>query len=235
MNDKERAMSKIQKCLRLSKSTNPHEAAQAVKQAYALMKKHNISEQVVNGCEYLIKGSKVQSHKTQQVPCYLDTLLSVICRTFTVEVIFNESWNKTCVTFYGEQSDVMIAEYAYTFLSRQLIKSRVKYISLLSRRLSRSEKTKRGDIFAEGWVLGVHEELKTLQRHHDGEYEAACSKVKEYKKSLTGELKIAKTKDTPEISSKESAAYYSGYEAGSNVSINRAVNNTEHKCITQQS
>ena len=41
--DKEKILDKIKKCLALSKSANEHEAAQALKQAQALMEKHEVN------------------------------------------------------------------------------------------------------------------------------------------------------------------------------------------------
>lgn len=225
-------MAKIQKCLRLSKSTNPHEAALALKQAYALMKKHNISENIVEGCEYMITGKEVQSHNTQQFPNYLNMLLNIIKRTFTVTAILRTRLSKTYIVFYGDESDVMIAEYAYTFLTRLLVKARTEYIRSLSKKtISRATKTMRGDVFAKGWALGVSSELKTLRRYNDDEYQAAQDKVEAYRDDLTGKLEIAKTKDSPDINHRTVAAYNSGYEAGGKVSITKAVNNTEQKYI----
>ena len=40
--NKQKALEKIKKCLALSKSANEHEAAQALKQAQALMRLHQI-------------------------------------------------------------------------------------------------------------------------------------------------------------------------------------------------
>ena len=40
--DKQAILEKIKKCLALSKSANEHEAAQAMKQAQALMKKYEV-------------------------------------------------------------------------------------------------------------------------------------------------------------------------------------------------
>lgn len=42
--DKEKVLDKIKKCLALGKSANEHEAAQALKQAQALMPKYEISD-----------------------------------------------------------------------------------------------------------------------------------------------------------------------------------------------
>ncbi len=227
MNEKEKALSKIQKCLRLAKSTNSHEAALALKQAYALMKKHNINEGVALDCDNFVKGGEVKSHNTAQVPSYIDGLLNVIMRCFTVSVIFRTSYdNNTAVIFYGNQSDVMIAEYAYMFLARKLTKARSEYISSLGC-YRKSSKTKYGDAFAKGWVFAVQEELKTLRRHNDDlEFKAAYAKVEAYKKSLTGEIGIAKTKE-PSTSPHHVDAIRLGIEQGSKVSISRAVNATE--------
>lgn len=227
MNEKEKALAKIQKCLRLAKSTNSHEAALALKQAYALMKKHNISESVALDCDNFVKGGEVKSHNTAQVPSYINSLLNVIMRCFTVSVVFRTGYdNNTTVIFYGNQSDVMIAEYAYMFLARKLTKARSEYISSLGC-IRKSSKTKRGDAFARGWIFAVYEELKTLQRYNDdAAYKAAHAKVRAYQKSLTGEIEVAKTKESS-TSPHHVDAVCLGIKSGSKVSISRAVNATE--------
>ena len=45
--DKKTALAKIKKCLALAKSANEHEAAQALKQAQALMREFEVTEQDV--------------------------------------------------------------------------------------------------------------------------------------------------------------------------------------------
>ena len=44
----EKVLEKIKKCLRLAKSSNPHEAAAAMRQAQKLMEKYNLTERDVD-------------------------------------------------------------------------------------------------------------------------------------------------------------------------------------------
>lgn len=55
--DKQAVLEKIKKCLALSKSANEHEAAQAMKQAQALMKKYEVDAVDVVLSEVSERGS----------------------------------------------------------------------------------------------------------------------------------------------------------------------------------
>ena len=58
--DKQAVLEKIKKCLALSKSANEHEAAQAMKQAQALMKKYEVDAVDVALSEVSEKGGDRQ-------------------------------------------------------------------------------------------------------------------------------------------------------------------------------
>ena len=64
---------------------------------------------------------------------------------------------ETSVEFVGIAPRPEIASYAYTVLRRRVGRERAEFLAGLDRRLKRSTKTRRADLFAEAWVEGVRE------------------------------------------------------------------------------
>ena len=65
--DKNKAIEKIKKCLALGKSANEHEAAQALKQAQALMREYGISDK---GGGYRPLFGQSARQKRPAAPCH---------------------------------------------------------------------------------------------------------------------------------------------------------------------
>lgn len=135
-NEIEKILDKIRKCFALSKSSNSHEAAQALKHAYALARKYNI-ENIEELCK-ITSSNKVMAASTKKLPVYLQRLASLIMNTFNVRGILSTKYKKcvdyikpdyTEIEFYGIESDVIIAEYAWNILRRMLVNARKEYLN----------------------------------------------------------------------------------------------------------
>ncbi|MBX9597138.1 MAG: DUF2786 domain-containing protein [Burkholderiales bacterium] len=232
MNEKEKALAKIQKCLRLANSTNPHEAAQALKQAYALMRKHNISEGVAIDCGDITIGSELNATNTNKIPEWLNHLVNVIqdtfsvvatCRTYSGSNYYgSRTTYKSTIKFHGERSDVIIAEYAFNFLLRLLRKSRSEYSSQLSS--FKRNRTKLADQYAQGWCIGVNNALRDLRRFNPDEQKKQREKINNYINTVHGDLDTKKiTKQT----ATDMTSLRAGFNDGQKVEINRGINTTE--------
>lgn len=226
--DKQKALDKIQKCLSLSKSTNPHEAAQALKQAYALMRKHDISESVAVDCGDLIVGNELAATKTNKIANWVNYLINVIQDIFSVvstashycdyKYYGGRLKHKTTLVFHGERGDVAIAEYAFTFLLRLLKKNRSDYYDQLNP--LKPNRTQLADQYAIGWCIGVNKALTALRRFNPDEHEKHRDKVKNYINTLNVKLKDAKI---TKLSAPNMAAQLAGFNDGQTVEINRGV------------
>lgn len=234
--EKERILEKIKKCLALAKSTNPHEAAQALKQAYALMKKHNVDESIADISE-ITRGESLDYSNTKSGVVYLDRLLGIVQRCFDVNAVQNirHSYRtKQTIRFIGNSSDVMIAEYAWAYLARILKKSRAEFIKNLSYRYSNATKTKKANIYAMGWCDGIYDELLTLRRTPDAaEYDCKYNDNQKYIDTLYGKLDTAKAKkiSLENLSDLELEAYFIGASEAEGVSISRAVNGADEPTL----
>lgn len=220
--DRNKILRKIQKCLNLSKSSNPNEAAQALKQAKLLMEKHNILPNDVD----IVAGNKIDAYNAQSLPDYLNTLLKVIQRTFNTLPIFQKLYNganhQLKIIFYGNQADIIISEYAWIYLSRLLTNARNEFIKEKLKRCLKSNKTKRANEFACGWVLGIASSLKQLKiTHDDDKYYSKLMDIKAVIESTNKLEKLKQRKSQTDL--KINKEVLNGFNSGKNVKINKGI------------
>lgn len=166
--DKKTAIEKVRKCLALSKSSEPHEAAAALRQAQKLMEQFGIGHP-----ELLAAGASEEwsrSGSARRPVRYEVALASVIAGTYGCELLFCRQLNRSCTdivggyTFVGVTPAPEVAKYTYDVFSRQLRVARRDYIQAKLRRCGPKNKTARADEFCEGWVYAVRIQLNDAAR-----------------------------------------------------------------------
>ena len=137
------AMKKVLKCLRLAASSNPHEAAAALRQARKLMQEHGLDEADAHASEIRRAQAKTRSQGAMP-PRSLVQLISIIGDGFRCEVLvrMNPMTRSTTVQFFGANADAQIAAYAFDVLRRQLDKDRAAHTRRVRKR---SNKAARGE------------------------------------------------------------------------------------------
>lgn len=157
MNEEEKYMDKIQKLLYLAKrSTNEHEAANAINQAQNLMRKFGLSELDIDLKSIKEFQSEHCPSDATKLPDYVVSLANMICYAFGVRCYFTWTRNhRRSVAFYGPTERPQIAAYGFDVLSVQLVKARNEFIASQNKRIKRSTKTNRADQFCAGWVNGA--------------------------------------------------------------------------------
>ncbi len=159
---REKLFERIKKLMKLSKSSNPHEAAVALNMAINLMKSSGITFNDIGLSE--IKKAFCRTTLTSansRVPIYEDELVCLIKKAFGVMFIYSWLDNRKCYEFFGPGSRVETAAYATEVLVRQLKTARRNYMKELKDQdplyyfYSRRTKTAMGDTYSEGWVQGV--------------------------------------------------------------------------------
>ncbi|ALF87432.1 MULTISPECIES: DUF2786 domain-containing protein [Ralstonia solanacearum species complex] len=158
--DRETAIDKIKKCLALGQSSNPHEAAAAMRQAQKMMTAYGVSED-----DMLAAGVAelwVKSGATRTPARYEVWLASMIASAFGCELVFsNRLSGRTTIqggyVFIGMASASTVAGYSYRVLFRQLRRARADYIKTALKRCRSKNKVARADMFCEGWVFAVRE------------------------------------------------------------------------------
>lgn len=162
---KQRIMDKIIRCLALSKSSNEHEAATALRQAHALMEKYNISAKDIELSDIKFKASNTRS--AQRPPVYQIALANMIAKLFGCEnYMGNGAGNRSHIRvmcFVGLQMHSDIASYSYDTLFRQLKQARQAYIKTELKRVRLAKnKAARADAFCLGWVSTVRQLVRKL-------------------------------------------------------------------------
>jgi hypothetical protein len=154
------AMRKVLACLRLAKSSNPNEAAAALRQARSLMDQHGLTEDDAAAAE-IGEFAAVTRNRGEMLPRSVLWLAEVVANGYRCQPVVVCSHTvtenlrragKTEVKFFGAHADAQVAAYAFTVLNRQLTSDRVRHTSRIRKRANRD---RRGEQFAFGWVLAV--------------------------------------------------------------------------------
>ncbi|MFJ4055951.1 DUF2786 domain-containing protein [Pseudomonas sp. NPDC089743] len=164
----EQVLRKIKRCLALSRSANENEAATALRQAQALMRKHRLTEMDVR----LSDVGEVESTVSRYVrrPVWDRDLASYVADVFGCQSLRYRHYDWTRgrlverATFVGITPAQHIAVYAYEVLLAKVTAARKEYASGVRSGRFRSPYTAEtaADHFAVAWVWGVQSRLRAL-------------------------------------------------------------------------
>ncbi len=231
MMNKSQAIEKIKKCLRLSKSANEHEAAQALKQAQILMRKFDVTDIDVHLSEIKESSLKVPL----SIPMWQHWLFDVCGFAFGVEgyirMGFCASKGKKIAQyrFYGISPKPELAAYAYEVLLRQLRAARQKYMKEeLSRVRLAQNITYRADNFCEGWVRAVRSQVNKFAIS-----ESEQQQLKAYREelNLNRNAKPRTVKPSQSVKRNDSIDFWEGFKQGKDAQLNHGVNGAENDRI----
>lgn len=163
--DKKRIIDKIIRCLALSKSSNEHEAATALRQAHSMMAQHNISMNDIKLAD--IKFQKSSIRAARNPARYLVNLAHMTADLFGCKMYLGNGEGKLeyapVFCFVGLEIHSTIASYAYDSLARQLKQARLEYMRTALQRVRLAKnKTARADAFCMGWVMTVERLVSKL-------------------------------------------------------------------------
>ncbi|MBB5881199.1 hypothetical protein GGR74_002402 [Xanthomonas arboricola] len=158
---REQAIRKVQACLRLAGSSNPTEAATALRQARALMDKHGLTEADAAGVGM---RQALTGYRGGELPQSLIALASLVADGYRCQVIVERGRRpviknglltiegKTVLQFVGASADSEVAAYAFTVLRRHLQRDKANHVT---RCRKRANKERRAEEFAIGWVAAI--------------------------------------------------------------------------------
>jgi hypothetical protein len=157
MMDHDKAVQKIRKCLALSKSSNPNEAASALRQAQALMRQYGVTDDDVALSDVHEVGTRVAS---EVLPAWDTSLASTVasafgCHRFVSSVQIGTRACRSQWIFVGINPGADLARYAYEVLQRQCMAARKAHVAAQPKNCKQATKTARGDAFALAWVMAV--------------------------------------------------------------------------------
>jgi len=155
----EKIIDKIAKCLRLSDSGNPNEAAAALRQARRLMEKYRISEADVRLAD--IQESGIDTGTAYTPPFWMLALANLVAGAFDCRVILARRFGcRPEYRFIGLGQSAEIATYTFRVLLRQLERSRKRFVATLD--AGDEERERRGDVFAQAWLFRVARTVRTF-------------------------------------------------------------------------
>lgn len=221
---REQALRKVMACLRLSTSSNPHEAASALRQAKALMAKYGLTEADAASAEIFCADAPTRG-RGAMVPDSVLFLADLIAAGYRCQVLIRRLTDgygrgSTRIEFYGLRSDVQVSAYAFTVLRRQMETDKTRRTR---RYKSPARRKQAGELFAMGWLAAVRE---LFPREELSEALAlAVRSAIEKQQPMTG----ASSASRPTLSSRREdlKLQLDGYLAGKNARLRRGVTGPE--------
>ncbi len=214
---------KIKKCLALAKSSNEHEAANALRQAQNLMQKYNINTADIDAAQANEKDTRSNVKKK---PSKWESLLArTVAKAFSCKNIFSSNiFGQAVWKFIGTGTAPELAAYAFEVLLRQLKKDRANYIKSKLYRCKRANKTSRADNYCYSWVLEVYSTISDFAPNQ-AQKKAINAYVKKKYPALTDLTSHSRTtKGSKDNQCKDNLA---GYLDGANAQLNRGVNENQ--------
>lgn len=163
--DRNTVIAKIKKCLALAQSSNPHEAAVAMKQAQKLMAAHGLD---VKDVQLSDVGEKSHRATSNMLPNWEVQLAHTVCDAFGctnfvkrghIVPFMGKPQRKTDYVFVGIGPASDVAAYAFSVLQRQCAADRLAHVKAQPKRLKPTTRSARGDAFALAWVNAVRQML----------------------------------------------------------------------------
>ena len=221
---------KIAKLLLLANSDNAYEAATAKRQAEALMEKYRLSQADIAASAIIEVESKTGGKR--RAPNHIARLSSLIATAFACKVILanGNGFSDSLAIFLGFGIKSELASYTFDVLRRQLNKDRNAYKATL-KRYKPANKTRLADIFCEGWLHKIYDQISEFAGINAAEDEAIDAYInKKYNILSPGKRKVPAPK-----TDKDYDAMRAGRKSAEGVNIRRPIQTKYHpKAITQQ-
>jgi hypothetical protein len=157
--DRDEAIRKIKRCLALSQSDNPTEAASALRQAQKLTEQLGIEQLDIQLSDVAEARARASSAKVRY---WEGALAGYVADAFGCELVLSCGFDWSDFLFIGLAPAHELASYAHEVLSRQCRSARRAYVKRQPKSCKDATKRARGDAFAIGWVREAVALLGTL-------------------------------------------------------------------------
>ncbi|MGB3749409.1 MAG: DUF2786 domain-containing protein [Rhodanobacter sp.] len=220
--DRQHILRKVKACLRLAASSNPNEAAAALRQAQAMMRAHGITHAEAMD----VDEAEVNTRARGAEPARSLLLLAVLAADgFGARMIVcrEKSWNSgsTVIRYYGCDGAAEIAAFAFTVLRRQMDADRLKHIARVRKRGNREA---RGEVFALAWANAV--------AHLFPDAEVADAKrlaIDDVMRLRYPDAGTSSGRDLTKRGKTRDDDAWAGHEAGKNAKLHRGVNGASQR------
>lgn len=224
--DRKTILDKIRKCMALAASSNEHEAAAALRQAQKLMEQYGVSDDEMLAAE---AGEQAARAGAMRSPAAWESMLAgTVADAFGCNVFFNEHLRHGEWVFVGTGAAFEVAKYCFEVLFRQVKRARAEHIKTALKRCKTATKTRRADLFCEGWVRSA---LGKIEAMTIGEREqAACSAyLTKHYPALAKFTTRDRNAGKKSLSDRDMGDYLAGHRSGKEVELNRGVGGAEER------
>lgn len=160
--ERKKILARIRKCLALSKSPEPHEAAAALRQAQKLMQMYDLTERDVALAEVVTHTVTVGRMYTPAA--WMVGLINVVGEAFGVKPVYERNlFESSAVIFIGVGPSADVAAYTFAVLRRKCTRARTEHYRAL--RGARAHRIARADAYALGWVTAVYQPVRAFAQH----------------------------------------------------------------------
>lgn len=218
MKTNKKIIDKICKCLRLSESGNPNEAALALRQATGMMKKYGISDAQVLAAD--VTESVTQAGERYNPPFWVLALANLVADAFQCRNLISRQYGRQAeFRFIGLGFKSEVATYSYTVLHRYLARA-IEEFHLSVKDSCTQDKLvsqRRIEVFAQAWLfrvgrtvsefIGDNTDKEVIDKYIQEKYGETCE--------LTGEPMDTQDADYSDI--------MSGMQAANEVELYRSV------------
>ena len=158
--ERARILRRIRACLALAASPEPHEAAAALRQAQVWMRRYGLTREEVE----LSRAATGAGSRALTPRAWIATLIALVGRAFAVHPIYVPVHRGGArVEFIGRGVAAKVAVYAYAVLRRQLARDRAAMLRRM-KRLKRTTRVRRAEVYCEGWVSSVARRVHAMAR-----------------------------------------------------------------------
>lgn len=222
-NRREKLISRLKKCLALSASPEPHEAAAALRHAQKLMRELGLTEADLLGLE--LADALVKTREGFGACRTMNFLTSIVMEAFGVQCIYERNpgtANRLNVRYVGPRDRVLLAEYSHRVVWRAMQGAWDTFLT--QRPWLKGDGGKRQALHL-GWLVGVREKVEAIVPPE--EETAAVNRwiVQRYGELVPG--KAVKQKPV------NAAAFNAGVEAAEDFSLHTPVEE-QRLAITNQ-
>lgn len=229
--DREKALRKIQACLRLAGSSNANEAATALRQAQALMDKYGLSEADAAASE-IGSTEAPTGYRGGMIPQSLLVLANLVASGYRCGVVIQQRsrmvmrdgcpgvQRETVIHFHGAGADAQVASYAFAVLRRQLQRDKAAHTRRICKQ---ANKERRGEEFALGFVIALRRMFPAAELP-EGRQAALDAAIKH----AHGEVGFTSGKEIKKGRASENDRY-AGFEAGARAQLNQGLSEGQKK------
>jgi hypothetical protein len=217
MVNNKKIIDKICKCFRLSESSNPNEAALALRQAISLMEKYGVNEtQLISAG---VNECAMQVGEQYSPPFWALALANLVADAFQCRNLVSRSYGRRPeFRFIGLGFKAEIATYSYTVLHRYLLRAIEEFESSVKDEGANDEMEarRRIDVFTQAWLFRAGRAVTEFSENDMGKDVADKDVVEKYIKEKYGNT-VELTTVTSDINNADYSDILNGMRAANKI------------------